>query len=328
MAKKIRQEQVEGNIVQSVTGTGVNNADPKNPVIDLSGLQNKVVTGVSFTGTTTKTMTITFADGTSIANTFTDLNTTYTALTAALLNAGNSTTPGIIAPDVLVNYINARLSSVLKWKGTVVNYAALPTTGQQVGDTYNIQTAFNQGGQSYPAGSNVAWSGTEWDVLHGFIDTSVFLTAETDPKGVNSITITGTTTKTIEITLRDGTKVSGNFTDLNTTYTKGTLAQLTAGTDATGQLWGANDLAAFVNGLGVTVFYETFNVVAGWIASGVVNLTLTQNNAVSQKTMVYLNGVKQPLSAQSITGSTLKLTQASLPTPVIPTDEVEVFYLK
>ena len=327
MAKRIRQEQIEGNIVQSITGTGVNNADPKNPVIDLSALQNKVVTSIAFSGTTTKTLTITFADGTTTTSTFTDANTTYTALTAALLTAGTSATSGIISPKVLVDYINTRLSAVLSYKGNVA-FASLPTTGNQTGDVYNITNAFTLDGKNYPEGSNVAWNGTAWDVLAGLIDTSVFLTEETDPKGVASLAVTGTTTKTITLTLRDGTTVTGDFTDLNTTYTAGTLAALQAGTSTTAQVWSASILAQFINSLGVTVFQEVFNVTTSNIVSGVVSLTLSQASADAQKTLVYLNGIKQPMAAQTITGSTLKLTQASLPTPVIATDEVEVFYLK
>jgi len=328
MAKALRQAQVEGQLVNSVTGTGVDNTDPKNPVINLSALQNKVVTNIGFSGTGSKTLTITFQDGSTLQSSFIDLDTTYSTLTAALLNAGTSNVPGVIAPDVLVNYLNARLASVLSWKGTVQNFGSLPGSGQKTGDVYNIIDAFSYQGKNYPAGSNVAWSGSDWDVLHGFIDTSVFLTQETDPKGVQKIVVTGTTNKTIEITLRDGTIVTGNFTDNDTTYTKGTMQQLQAGTDNTGQVWSAEVLTAFILSLGVTVYQEVFTIVPGNISGGVVNLALSQSNALAQKLLVFLNGLKQPLAAQQINGNNLRLTQASLPTDIIATDEVEVFYLK
>ena len=53
------------------------------------------------------------------------------------------------------------ISSVYRYKGSVANAAALPTSGQAVGDTYNIESASSYGG----AGMNVAWNGTAWDPL-------------------------------------------------------------------------------------------------------------------------------------------------------------------
>lgn len=66
-------------------------------------------------------------------------------------------------------YVKQRTASVLVWKGSVANYAALPAE-HEVGDTYNVVAANG----SYPAGTNYAWNGTEWDPLGGSIDTSVF----------------------------------------------------------------------------------------------------------------------------------------------------------
>ena len=73
MAKKIRQIQVE-----SLSE-------------DLSALNNKKVKSIGFTGTTTKTLRVTFDDDTFIESTFNDLNTTYAAMTAQLLNDGVDT---------------------------------------------------------------------------------------------------------------------------------------------------------------------------------------------------------------------------------------------
>ena len=231
MAKKVRQEQIEGSIVNSILGSIIDNSDPKNPKIDENKLSNlplhgltqntktaelftgdlntlpngnyslalhstvknapefigtprslivfgnasgvdatvgriiigsggigykigtsnwvklttgeksKVATGLAFTGTTNKTLTITFDDGSSMEATFTDLNTTYSALTAQLLNAGTSTTAGVIAPKVIVDYINSRLGSIMRYKGQVNYYAELPTSGNEIGDVWNILNA-------------------------------------------------------------------------------------------------------------------------------------------------------------------------------------------
>jgi len=57
------------------------------------------------------------------------------------------------------------ITSVYKYKGSVDTYADLPSTGQVVGDVYDIQTADATHG--ILAGDNVAWNGTTWDRLGG-----------------------------------------------------------------------------------------------------------------------------------------------------------------
>ncbi len=61
--------------------------------------------------------------------------------------------------------INAKISSVMKYKGTVANFSDLPTNAI-IGDTYNITNA----GDNNKAGDNACWNGTAWDVLSGTID--------------------------------------------------------------------------------------------------------------------------------------------------------------
>lgn len=70
--------------------------------------------------------------------------------------------------------IDAKVSSVYHYKGTVSTYAGLPSSGQEVGDVWNIETADSTHG--IKAGDNVAWTGTEWDVLAGEIDLSAYAT--------------------------------------------------------------------------------------------------------------------------------------------------------
>lgn len=56
--------------------------------------------------------------------------------------------------------IDSKLSSVLVYKGSVANYAALPSTGLMVGDVYNLTDT----------GHNYAWTGTVWDDLGPAVD--------------------------------------------------------------------------------------------------------------------------------------------------------------
>lgn len=59
--------------------------------------------------------------------------------------------------------IDAKISAVFIYKGSVANYAALTAlTGQEVGWTYNLTDT----------GDNYAWDGTYWDKLSGVVDIS------------------------------------------------------------------------------------------------------------------------------------------------------------
>lgn len=62
------------------------------------------------------------------------------------------------------------LTTVYQYKGSVATYADLPTTGQKVGDVWNVETADPDHG--IKAGDNVAWDGTQWDILGGNQDLS------------------------------------------------------------------------------------------------------------------------------------------------------------
>jgi hypothetical protein len=58
--------------------------------------------------------------------------------------------------------IDTKISSVLIYKGSVANYAALPSTGLTIGDVYNLTNS----------GHNYAWSGSDWDDLGPAVDVS------------------------------------------------------------------------------------------------------------------------------------------------------------
>ena len=64
--------------------------------------------------------------------------------------------------------VDAKVAGVYKYKGSVPTYNDLPSSGQQDGDTYNVEDT----------GQNYAWTGTAWDSLGINIDLTDYLTIE------------------------------------------------------------------------------------------------------------------------------------------------------
>lgn len=68
------------------------------------------------------------------------------------------------------------IAGTYKYKGSVATEANLPSTGQEVGDVYNIEAASSYGS----AGANVAWNGTAWDSLGEIFNIDSITNAEID----------------------------------------------------------------------------------------------------------------------------------------------------
>lgn len=64
--------------------------------------------------------------------------------------------------------VGSKLTTAYNYKGTVANPSDLPTSGQAVGDVWNIENKSEYG----EAGVNVAWTGSKWDSLGGIFDTT------------------------------------------------------------------------------------------------------------------------------------------------------------
>ena len=71
----------------------------------------------------------------------------------------------------------ADVASVLKYKGSVQSFSALPSNAA-VGDVYNVEQAGGTDvkGTAVKAGDNVAKTSAGWDVLAGSVDLSAYLT--------------------------------------------------------------------------------------------------------------------------------------------------------
>lgn len=87
------------------------------------------------------------------------------SISTALANSGN---PYQTQNDVQ-SAISSAVSSAYEYKGAVATVADLPSTGQAIGDVYDVQAT----------GMNYAWNGTAWDALGQYVDTSVLWTSTT-----------------------------------------------------------------------------------------------------------------------------------------------------
>ena len=66
-----------------------------------------------------------------------------------------------------INGVKAKLTNIYTYKGSKDKYSDLPTDAI-AGDVWNVAEAYN----GHAAGTNWAWTGTEWDALAGSIDLS------------------------------------------------------------------------------------------------------------------------------------------------------------
>ena len=66
-----------------------------------------------------------------------------------------------------IDGVKAKLVNIYTYKGSKEKYADLPTDAV-AGDVWNVAEAH----EGHPAGTNYAWTGTEWDALAGSIDLS------------------------------------------------------------------------------------------------------------------------------------------------------------
>lgn len=68
------------------------------------------------------------------------------------------------------------IASMYEYKGSVASASELPSTGQAIGDVYNIESASTYGA----SGANVAWNGSAWDSLGGVFTITAITNAQID----------------------------------------------------------------------------------------------------------------------------------------------------
>lgn len=167
--------KIKGTFVAQVSGKGLSTNDytttEKNKLAGLSNYTHPPYTSktsglykitVDGTGHVSGTTAVSKTDITALG--IPSTNTTYSTATQTVNGLMSSTDKkkldGFLSASSYA--LKTDLAGLYKYKGSITS-ASLPTANQIVGDTYNLTDASAYG----PAGTNVAWTGEDWDALGG-----------------------------------------------------------------------------------------------------------------------------------------------------------------
>lgn len=112
---------------------------------------------------------------------------------AATKQNGTAATQSAVNADLYAKY--AAVGNAYRVKGTKATIAEVTAlTTKTIGDVWNVTAEFTLNSKKYPAGTNVVWTGTEWDPLGGTVDIAA-LEAKIPNSYESSITQTDYTIK-------------------------------------------------------------------------------------------------------------------------------------
>lgn len=113
------------------------------------------------------------------------------------------------------------IASAYNYKGSKNTYAELPTSGNTVGDVWNVATD----------GMNYAWTGSEWDALGGTVDLSGYVTtAAMNTALANKVDkVTGKGLSTNDYTTAEKEKLAGLSAPTTQTFISGGWGTATDG---------------------------------------------------------------------------------------------------
>lgn len=114
--------------------------------------------------------------------------------------------------------INSKIASAYFVKGTKANYSDLPSSGNVVGDVWNVTNPTTlPGGDFYPAGTNWVYTENGWDALGGTIDLSPYqTTAATETLKANLENAIASANTKIEALQSSAATLDGKFGDYAT----------------------------------------------------------------------------------------------------------------
>ena len=228
-----------------------------------------------------------------------DIDSTTTALTEKITTVANNlaTHEADFSNPHKVTAEQLGLTTVYQYKGSVATYADLPTTGQKVGDVWNVETADPDHG--IKAGDNVAWDGAQWDILGGNHDLSGYAQLN------SANTFTASNTFRANIAVSNGTTAGSSGTVSFGVSPTGETVQARIGTDNLGGLFyhastnqphifrvGTNiDVLAIRNDDTKVAFSSNNNPFATVTHDGVAKWLGNANTATKLETARTINGV-------------------------------------
>ena len=154
-----------------------------------------------------------------VANITATIDTSMTYATASEVNALSTQLETLEGNIYTKDEVDAKVSSVYKYKGTVATYNALPTSGQVVGDVYNVESN----------GMNYAWTETGWDPLGGTVDLTDYLKKTGNGSDITTTFTEASARENIitgeKLSILFG-KIKKFFTDLKTVAFSGSFTDL------------------------------------------------------------------------------------------------------
>lgn len=206
-----------------------------------------------------------------------------------LQSGGENALPTASAVRNAVNQIKTDLGSALTYKGSVDTYDQLPEEAA-VGDTWNVAQAY----QSYPAGTNYAWTGTAWDALGGSVDLSGYQTKSDDTLATSAKTVVGAINEL-------NTKVTTNTSSIATN-----TASITALEDGTSE---EIDVAGWKSKLGFITAAD--QVQPDWTAASGKAQILNKPDVETKNSVVVIGATNAIASVAGIVTNTQQVTTGS-----------------
>lgn len=219
------------------------------------------------------------------------------------------------------------LATVYKYNGSVETYADLPTSGQKVGDVYNVKQA--DPNHKIKAGDNVAWDGTTWDILAGDTDLSGYAQLN------SANTFTAMNVFRANIAVSNGTAAGSSGTISFGISPAGETVQARISTDKLGGLFyntstnqphifrTGNNIDSFaIRDDGTTMCLSNNNNIFAIVidASGVAKWLGNANTATKLATARTINGVPfdgtQNITIEAGQGTFLPLTGGTVTGPI------------
>ena len=218
------------------------------------------------------------------------------------------------------------LATVYKYKGSVETYADLPTSEQQIGDVWNVETADPD--HNIEAGDNVAWDGTAWDILAGDTDLSGYAQLN------SANTFTAANTFRANIAVSNGTAAGSSGTVSFGVSPTGETIQARIGTDNLGGLFyhastkqphvfrvGTNNNVFAIRDDDKKVAFSSNNIPFATVThDGVAKWLGNANTATKLQTARTINGVPfdgtQNITIEAGQGEFLPLTGGTVTGPI------------